>query len=186
MLNTLFERRSTLLDNRQSIAIAEVKSVPSPSKCGEKVATPILDIMEKLSHVEAVLWIGARLADALVHSHARGILHLDLKPENILLADDGQPMLLDFNLSIDLRDTVSMELARIGGTLPYMSPEQIEAFRGGKREIDARSDLYSLGVILFELLTKNSPFQRRAGRLENVLNGMVVDRRKDAPFAPQV
>ena len=119
--------------------------------------------MARLSHTEAVLWMGARLADGLAHAHERGILHLDLKPANILLTDDALvDALLDFNLSIDLNDVGSLQMARLGGTLPYMSPEQLEAFGGGKRDIDARSDLFTLGIILFEMLTGTSPFPKAA------------------------
>src|SRR5262249_54717418 len=87
---------------------------------------PALRVLEGLSYVDAVLWIGERLADGLAHAHERGILHRDLKPANILLTDDGQPMLLDFNLSADIRGDVSR--ARVGGTLPYMAPEHLAAF----------------------------------------------------------
>src|SRR5207249_109242 len=117
-----------------------------------------------LSYVEAVLWIGARLADGLAHAHDRGVIHRDLKPANILLTDDGQPMLLDFNLSDDARLQGSPAAAGMGGTLPYMSPEQLRAFVDRTRSLDARTDLYALGVILYELLTRKHPFpvRRRA------------------------
>src|SRR5262249_23342097 len=59
--------------------------------------------MDGLSYVEAVLWLGSQLADGLAHAHERGILHRDLKPANVLLADDGRPMLLDFNLAEDTK-----------------------------------------------------------------------------------
>src|SRR4051794_1039335 len=64
-------------------------------------STAALDLLGGLSYVDAVLWLGARLADGLAHAHDRGIVHRDLKPANVLLTDDGQPMLLDFNLSAD-------------------------------------------------------------------------------------
>src|SRR5262249_32496075 len=72
--------------------------------------------LEGLSYVQAVLWLAARLADGLAHAHERGILHRDLKPANILLTDDGQPMLLDFNLSEDTKLRASAADAFIGGT----------------------------------------------------------------------
>lgn len=110
------------------------------------------------SYVEAVLWMVARLADGLHHAHTRGVLHRDLKPANILLADDGQPMLLDFNLSVNLLADPSVQSVRVGGTLPYMSPEQIAALDRRAVNVDERSDIYSLGVVLYELLSLRQPF----------------------------
>jgi len=115
-----------------------------------------LRYLEGLSYVQAVLWIGARLASGLAHAHDRSILHLDLKPANVLLTRDGQPMLLDFNLSLDLK--AAERTKGIGGTVIYMSPEQSEAYRGASATVDARSDIYSLGIILHELLTGRRPF----------------------------
>src|SRR5205823_3178562 len=84
--------------------------------------------LDGLSYVEGVLWLGAQLADGLAHAHDRGILHRDLKPANVLLTDEGRPMLLDFNLAEDTKLRGSAAGAQMGGTLPYMAPEQIEAF----------------------------------------------------------
>src|SRR5581483_1713279 len=78
-----------------------------------------LAVLASLSHVDAVLLFAERLADGLAHAHERGILHRDLKPANILITDDGQPMLLDFNLASDIKKGVD---AGMGGTLPYMAP----------------------------------------------------------------
>jgi serine/threonine protein kinase/predicted Zn-dependent protease len=139
-----------------------------------------LEALEGFSYVHAVLWIGARLADGLGHAHERGILHRDLKPANILLTDDGQPMLLDFNLSEDTKLRGSASAARAGGTLPYMSPEQLEAFRDG-RPLDERSDLYSLGLILFELLTGKPAFPWQQGSSDVVVEKMLVDRKTMRP-----
>jgi tetratricopeptide (TPR) repeat protein len=132
------------------------------------------------TYVNAVLWIGARLADGLDHAHQRGILHRDLKPANVLLTDDGQPMLLDFNLSEDMKLRSSASAARAGGTLPYMSPEQMESFRTGQA-LDERSDLYSLGLILYELLAGKHAFPCHTGPAAEVVSKYLDDRRTQRP-----
>ncbi|HWE39873.1 MAG TPA: serine/threonine-protein kinase, partial [Isosphaeraceae bacterium] len=149
--------------------------------------------LEELSYVEAVLWMGACLADGLHHAHERGIIHRDLKPANVLLADDGRPMLLDFNLAEDLHDRGDDAERPVGGTLPYMSPEHLAAFIGlpapvpgsagprGKPRVDARSDVYSLGVILTELLIGKTPFARLPGSAEAVVPLMIADRLENVP-----
>ncbi len=139
-------------------------------------AMAFLKQLGTLSYVEAVLTIGEHLADGLRHAHERGIIHRDLKPANVLLADDGRPMLLDFNLSEDLKPEGEGAGTVVGGTLPYMAPEQIAAFQDRRSATDARSDLYSLGVILYELLTGRQPFPARRGDLEQVLATMRADR----------
>ncbi len=140
-----------------------------------------LGSLRQMSYVEAVLTIGERLADGLSHAHERGIVHRDLKPANVLLADDGRPMLLDFNLSTDLKPQAQRTEAVIGGTLPYMAPEQMAAFEHLGPAGDARGDLYSLGVILYELLAGRLPFPVRQGELETVLAAMQSDRRQPPP-----
>jgi len=107
----------------------------------------------------AIARLGMQLAEGLHAAHAEGIVHRDLKPSNVLLAWSGQPMLLDFNLSTD----VAIENFRVGGTLAYMAPEQIEALQhdpfAAAANLDPRADIYSLGVLLFELLTGRLPAQ---------------------------
>jgi eukaryotic-like serine/threonine-protein kinase len=138
---------------------------------------PLLDKLEHSSYVDSVLWLLARLADGLAHAHERGVVHRDLKPANVLLTDDGQPMLLDFNLSEDSRQAA----ARVGGTLPYMAPEQLEAFQTGRRAVDGRSDLYALGLIGFELLTGRYPFPSHPGPAHAVHARLLEDRRRPPP-----
>ncbi|HEX4613709.1 MAG TPA: serine/threonine-protein kinase, partial [Urbifossiella sp.] len=104
----------------------------------------------------AVLRLLSQLAAGLDHAHGRGILHLDIKPGNVLIADTGEPMLLDFNLSVDASEA-DREL--VGGTVPYMAPEQLQDMRSrGRGGVDARTDLYSLGVVAYELLAGEAPF----------------------------
>ncbi len=137
--------------------------VPRPA-----AAEPALQRLAGASYVEAVLWLTARLADGLAHAHERGVVHRDLKPANVLLTDDGQPMLLDFNLSENAAVRGTASGAKMGGTLPYMSPEQLAAFRGERRPVDARSDLYSLGLIIYQLLAGHHPFP--------MVKGVVLDK----------
>ena len=114
------------------------------------------------------------LAVGLSHAHSRGIVHRDLKPANILLADDGRPMLLDFNLSDGAAVNGTASLT-IGGTLPYMAPEHLQAVeRGG--DVGFQADVYSLGVILFELLAARRPFADRTGNFEQLVARCREDR----------
>ncbi len=156
---------------------ADDEATPLPRPAARPRSDTLL-MLGKLPYVEAGLWLGSRLADGLAHAHGRGILHRDLKPANILLTDDGQPMLLDFNLAADARRPASS--GSFGGTLPYMAPEHIRAFRGEDRAVDARSDIYSLGVIIYELLAGRHPFGTYAGSSMAVLARM-AEERESAP-----
>ncbi len=153
-------------------------SLPAP-----RLATPKaqLDRLRGLRYPSAVLWLGARLADGLAHAHERGILHRDLKPANVLFADDGEPMLLDFNLAADTKFRIHASAALVGGTLPYMAPEQLTAYRDLTLCDDPRSDLYALGVILFELLTGRHPFPIHRGSVGEILPRMIADRSGPPP-----
>jgi eukaryotic-like serine/threonine-protein kinase len=158
---------------------AEPGDPAAPPAAAGGAATAALEMFEQSSYVGAVLWLGARLAAGLVHAHERGVIHRDLKPANVLLTDDGQPMLLDFNLAADggAQSKGGAAAARVGGTLPYMAPEQLRAFRGGPAAaVDGRSDLYALGLILYELLTGRPAYTVRVGKGHEVVDKMLADR----------
>jgi serine/threonine protein kinase/Flp pilus assembly protein TadD len=135
--------------------------------------------------IASVLALVARLADGLAYAHGHGILHLDLKPANVLLADDGTPMLLDFSLAWDTKPHRLTSAAYVGGTLPYMAPEQLEAFRDGRTRADPRSDVYALGLILWQWLTGRAPYSVPTGSLEEQLAHLLAERRRSAPDVRQ-
>lgn len=140
-------------------------------------------MLSELDHVDAVCWIGGRLAEALAHAHRHGVLHRDLKPGNILLSQYGRPMLVDFNLA-NMTQEAGRASQLFGGTLPYMSPEHLEAFDPGHPAdasvVTRASDVYSLGVVLFELLTGRLPFESHPddGTLSRQLSRMAAERRR--------
>ncbi|MBA4065199.1 MAG: hypothetical protein C0501_16090 [Isosphaera sp.] len=144
-----------------------------------------LDALRRRSHVGAVLWIGAELADGLAHAHDRGVVHRDLKPANVLLTDEGRPMLLDFNLAADA-GRAEPEVGTVGGTPSHMAPEQLAALAGAPATVDARSDLYALGVILYELLTGRPPHPVPPGRFREQLAELRVARSALPPPARAV
>ncbi len=138
--------------------------------------------------VYACCWLFHRLALALAHAHARGILHRDIKPSNILLSASGQPLLVDFNLAFNQFESKGNHAAFFGGTLPYMPPEQLEALhpaeRGSPDQVDPRSDIYGLAATFFELLTGQLPFGEppKVRDLLPVLRDQ-LDRRQSVPSA---
>ena len=125
--------------------------------------TSLKDLMRsRKMDVDEILDIGIQVADALAASHAKGIIHRDIKPANVFVSQNGQTKILDFGLAKIVHDPNSSEAALedsltamgvIPGTAVYMSPEQA---RG--EVLDARSDLFSLGVVLYEMATGKKPF----------------------------
>ena len=98
--------------------------------------------------------VGAQLADALNYAHKLGIVHRDVKPSNVLMTRDGRPMLTDFGIAKALYESAA--LTRTGtsiGTPEYMAPEQIQG-----QPVDGRTDIYALGIVLYEMATGWAPF----------------------------
>ncbi|MCA9073596.1 MAG: serine/threonine protein kinase [Planctomycetaceae bacterium] len=103
---------------------------------------------------EKAVEYGIQIAQALEHAHAAGVIHRDLKPANLLLTSKGVMKLSDFGIARDTQSTALTAAGKTVGTMSYMAPEQIT----GKHPISAKTDLYALGCVLFEMLSGRTPF----------------------------
>ena len=151
----------TTPDGRRYYVMDFVKGAPLHRYVGERRCS-----------LEDTLELFARVCDGVQFAHQHGIIHRDLKPSNILVNQQGRPKVLDFGLARPLHESVDQQLTlshELMGTLPYMAPEQT---RGGLEDVDTRSDVYSLGVILYELLTGGFPYPV-VGHLVDVLRHII-------------
>ena len=162
-----FEREAEILGRLQHPGIAQVyafhpgdRSAPAHLVMELVAGPPLTDYArsERLPAAARVQLI-LKVAEAIQHAHDRGIVHRDLKPANVLVTDGGQPKVLDFGIARAVgndmpRLTVQTVHGQLMGTLAYMSPEQL---RGRSEEVDGRSDVYALGVLLYRLLADRAP-----------------------------
>jgi serine/threonine-protein kinase len=130
---------------------------------------------------QRALEIGLDLSDALAHAHRIGIIHRDVKPGNVLLSAGGAPLLTDFGLALRIDRSNMVQPATLAGTIGYLSPEACHG-----KPLDHLSDIWSFGVMLFELLTGQQPFAREsmATTLAAIISEPVPDMREYCPEAP--
>lgn len=157
---------------------------------GCRLGQPTLEGASEIDHqsnagsIEQTLRLVQQVALGLHHAHSSGVLHRDIKPANILVTDQNQALLLDFNLSSDV---VAHSLTRsiVGGTLPYLSPEHLESLQSGNA-ITMQADIYSMGVILFELLSGRLPYPLKPGAsLNSIVTESVAARSETIPSVRQ-
>jgi serine/threonine protein kinase len=146
------ENASCILDVLRVCAQPEDKTAPAPAAR-----------LRNGTYIDGVIHLVVQLAQTLSYVHRQDVLHRDLKPSNVLLDHSGKPLLLDFNLSVSAWQTCPA-----GGTLHYMAPEQLSAFVDDRAEgVEERVDLFSLAVIVYELLASEHP----CGPLPSQLQG---------------
>ncbi|MDE3089072.1 MAG: protein kinase [Chloroflexota bacterium] len=155
------DARARLLREAQAAAQLNHPNIASVYDAGEADGVPFI-VMELVDGpslrdrppetIAEIVRVAHQLSAALDHAHAHGIIHRDVKPENVLLAPDGTAKLMDFGLARVSASHLTEEGAVVG-TVSYISPEQLMG-----KDIDGRTDLYSLGSLLYELLTRRAPF----------------------------
>lgn len=123
--------------------------------------------------------VAIQLARGLATSHSRDFIHCDMKPSNVLITLEGKPVLIDFNVAF--RHDATQSPANIGGTLPFMAPEQVRAFAGrGFADVGPRTDLFGLGATLYQLLTGRLPFGNSQSS-EDGIRALLESRKQPPP-----
>ncbi len=177
------ERKKRFLREARAAAVLSHPGIATIYEVGEHEGTDFIameyveghslkeEMIKGRVEPDRAISLGIQLANALSEAHARGILHRDLKPDNIQVRGDDQIKILDFGLAkfleTRLEDDYTTTSDRLVGTIPYMSPEQIEG-----EFLDARSDIFSMGTLLYEMCTERTPFagENPGITLQNILN----------------
>lgn len=138
---------------------------------------PLDDYMRfKSPSVRDTMLLFAQICEGMSHAHRRGVIHRDLKPSNVLVTDEGVPYIVDFGLAkvfdVKAGTVLATESGNLLGTLRYMAPEQTG---GNPDAIDTRTDVYALGVVLYELLTDSPPYETGADLATAVKSILKVD-----------
>ncbi len=156
-------------DDPTATMISTATDKPTPMSASPAQPKPKATSIE---HVRRAVEIARDAALALAHAHERGVVHRDVKPENLLLDRQGKVRLIDFGIARFFEDATVTSTGQLIGTPMYMSPEQV----AGRLSVDHRTDVYSLGLVLYELLALNRPVvaPTREGVLRHVVTKALV------------
>ncbi len=192
-LRLRFEREARALSSLSHPHLCALYDVGELTESGVSAPYIVMELLEgetlrdrldnRITMRKALLW-GAQIAEGLAAAHAKGVIHRDLKPENVFITEGELLKILDFGLattppaSSDASTAVRTEPGIVMGTAHYMSPEQV---RG--TPLDARSDIFSLGIVLFEMLTGSVPFRARSA--VETMNAILVDDPPDLAGVPE-
>ncbi|MEX2176564.1 MAG: serine/threonine-protein kinase [Pirellulaceae bacterium] len=146
----------------------EPSADPLPAELNPYLSPQALELRTSGGHVRRVSEVVRDAAQALAHAHEQGVIHRDIKPDNLLLDRRGRVHLIDFGIARFFDDQAVTYTGQLVGTPLYMSPEQVT----GRGAIDARTDIYSLGLVLYEMLTLRPPIE--ATNRENLLRTIVT------------
>src|SRR5262249_2129918 len=156
---------------------AAYDSAPVSETCsgnGEPLAGRVSQVVRSPTYIVRCCEIARDVAEALAHAHERGVIHRDIKPENLLLDGSGKVNMGDLGLARFYEDMTLTNTGALVGTPMYMSPEQVS----GRLDVDHRTDVYSLGLVLYEMLTLRRPIE--AATREGVLRQVMTKSRPPA------
>jgi serine/threonine protein kinase/Tfp pilus assembly protein PilF len=185
-----FERESELLGRLQHPGITRIYEAGTVNWGGGEQPYFAMEFIDGLPLDASMpdrgsryyLELMAKICDAVNHAHQRGIIHRDLKPTNILVDETGQPKILDFGVAhvadSDAQITRQTDMGQLIGTIAYMSPEQVLA---DPLALDVRSDVYALGIILYELLARKAPYDIKRKTLPEVVR--IIREQDPAPLS---
>jgi serine/threonine protein kinase len=178
-----FEREARALSSLSHPNLCALYDVGELQQSGTTIPYLVMELLEgetlrdrlddsRLSIRKSLLW-ASQIANGLAAAHAKGVIHRDLKPENVFITPGDLLKILDFGLATTTPDTNAVTAVRtdpgiVMGTAHYMSPEQVRGV-----PLDARSDIFSLGIVLFEMLTGRVPFHARSS--VETMNAILVD-----------
>jgi serine/threonine protein kinase/Flp pilus assembly protein TadD len=164
------EGSNPLMEETVTLTAAEISSKQSTPRPGSDSLTSLSDTSASTREwFDTVAKLTAEVADALAYAHGRGVIHRDIKPPNLMLSRDGRLGSTDFGLARVAQEPGLTVSGSFLGTPTYMAPEQIAA---GRIKVDHRADIYSLGAVLYELLTLQRPFKGESR--EQVLSAVMT------------